>query len=111
MSRQQLRPSQIITTFGPGSIVDLPDDSVMLAGTDHWFDGQKRFKKIGEPRLQSALKVREFRTPPVGSFGDFHDGAYVRAATCSPISFRKTGRTRNWRRGVPAAGCRRIRPG
>jgi len=77
MSRQQLRPSQIITTFGPGSIVDLPDDSVMLAGTDHWFDGQKKFRKIGEPRLQAALKVREFRTPPVGSFGD-RDIPYVR---------------------------------
>lgn len=46
MSKQRLRPSQIITTFGPGSIVDLPDDSVMVAGTDHWFDGQKKFKKI-----------------------------------------------------------------
>ena len=77
MSRQRLRPSQIITTFGPGSIVDLPDDSVMVAGTDHWFDGQKKFKKIGEPRLQAALKVREFRTPPVGSYRDL-DVPYVR---------------------------------
>lgn len=77
MSRQRLRPSQIITTFGPGSIVDLPDDSVMLAGTDHWFDGQRKFKRIGEPRLQAALKVSEFRTPPVGSYRDL-DVPYVR---------------------------------
>lgn len=77
MSKQRLRPSQIITTFGPGSIVDLPDDSVMLAGTDHWFDGNKKFKRIGEPRLQAALKVNEFRSPPVGSFREL-DVPYVR---------------------------------
>jgi hypothetical protein len=76
-SRQRLRPSQIITTFGPGSIVDLPDDSVMLAGTDHWFDGHRKFKRIGEPRLQAVLKVSEFRTPPAGSYNDL-DIPYVR---------------------------------
>ena len=54
MSKQRLRPSQIITTFGPGSIVDLPDDSVMIAGIEHWFDGYKPKKKVSEPRLQAA---------------------------------------------------------
>jgi hypothetical protein len=68
MRRQHLRPSQIITTFGPGSVVDLPDDSVMIAGTEHWFDVNKPQRKIMEPRLQAALKVAEFRSPPVGSF-------------------------------------------
>ena len=28
----ELRPSQFITTFGPGSIVDLPDYSVIIGG-------------------------------------------------------------------------------
>ncbi len=69
MSKQYLRPSQIITTFGPGSIVDLPDDSVMIAGIEHWFsESFKPHRKIGEPRLQTTLGVNEFRTPPVGSF-------------------------------------------
>jgi hypothetical protein len=78
MSKQRLRPSQIITTFGPGSIVDLPDDSVMIAGTEHWFsEGYKPHKKVSEPRLQAALKVNEFRTPPVGSFKD-KDVPFVR---------------------------------
>ena len=31
-----VRPSQVITTFGPGSIVDLPTLSVIVAGIDHW---------------------------------------------------------------------------
>lgn len=78
MSKQRLRPSQIITTFGPGSIVDLPDDSVMIAGTEHWFsEGYKPHKKVSEPRLQAALKVNEFRTPPVGSFKE-NDIPFVR---------------------------------
>lgn len=77
MKKQYLRPSQIITTFGPGSIVDLPDDSVMIAGIEHWFEGYKPHKKISEPRLQTALGIREFRTPPVGSFND-NDVPFVR---------------------------------
>jgi hypothetical protein len=77
VSKQKLRPSQIITTFGPGAIVDLPDDSVMLAGIEHWFDGFKPHRKISEPRLQAALRVSEFRTPPVGSYND-RDIPFVR---------------------------------
>ncbi|MGQ4809359.1 hypothetical protein NKDENANG_02775 [Candidatus Entotheonellaceae bacterium PAL068K] len=69
MSNQHLRPSQIITTFGPGSIIDLPDDSVMIAGIEHWFSEgyYKPHRKISEPRLQTVLNVSELRTPPVGS--------------------------------------------
>ena len=78
MSKQRLRPSQIITTFGPGAIVDLPDDSVMIAGTEHWFsEGYKPHKKISEPRLQASLDVNEFRTPSVGSYGE-NDVPFVR---------------------------------
>ena len=40
----------------------------MIAGTEHWFDGYKPHRKISEPRLQAALRVVEFRTPPVGSY-------------------------------------------
>ena len=31
-----IRRSQLITTFGPGSMMDLPDHSVLIAGLDHW---------------------------------------------------------------------------
>lgn len=68
MSKQKIRPSQLITTFGPGSIVDLPDDSVMIAGIEHWFEEHKPHSKISEPRLQAALKIKELRTPPVGKY-------------------------------------------
>src|ERR1043165_8698782 len=77
MNRQHLRPSQVISTFGPGAIIDLPDDSVMLAGIEHWFENYKPHKKISEPRLQEPLKVNEFRTPPVGSYKEY-DIPFVR---------------------------------
>jgi Domain of unknown function (DUF1998) len=101
MGKQFIRPSQIITTFGPGSIVDLPDDSVMIAGIDYWFDNNKPFKIITEPRLQTALNVSEFRTPPVGSFRD-NDVPFVRFPRwrVCPGCFMLSDRFR-WPRGNP----------
>jgi hypothetical protein len=32
----QIRQSQVVTTFGPGAMVDLTDHSVIIAGLDHW---------------------------------------------------------------------------
>lgn len=80
MSRQRLRPSQMITTFGPGAIVDLPDDSIMIAGIEHWFDSAGKdahARKILDPRLERILDVNHFRTPPTGSPGE-KDIPYVR---------------------------------
>lgn len=61
----KLRPSQIITTFGPGAVVDLPSESVMVAGIDRWPAGQI----IHEPRLESALGLAGFRAPAMKRFG------------------------------------------
>ena len=32
----QIRQSQVVTTFGPGAMVDLPDHAVIIGGLDHW---------------------------------------------------------------------------
>jgi hypothetical protein len=56
-----VRPSQIITTYGPGAIIDLQTVSVVVAGLDNWStDGAIR---IQEPRLQRELGVQYFLTP------------------------------------------------
>ncbi|EFO81538.1 hypothetical protein OSCT_0554 [Oscillochloris trichoides DG-6] len=60
----KLRPSQIITTFGPGAVVDLPEESIMIAGIDLWPQGAI----IQETRLQQALEVKHFRAPAIGNF-------------------------------------------
>ena len=32
----EIRQSQLVTTFGPGSMMDLPNHSVLTAGLDFW---------------------------------------------------------------------------
>src|SRR4051812_27999932 len=64
----QIRRSQIITTFGPGAMVDLPNHSVLIAGLDYWSQGRE---EIIEPRLTAKLativevpSIRLFTPPP-----------------------------------------------
>jgi hypothetical protein len=49
----QIRQSQIVTTFGPGAMLDLPNHSVLVAGLDYWTSGGE---EIAEPRLVEKLK-------------------------------------------------------
>jgi hypothetical protein len=51
-----LRPSQVITPFGPGAVVDFRRSSVMIAGLDNWRPTENLL--IDEPRLARALRVR-----------------------------------------------------
>ena len=66
----ELRRSQVLTTFGPGSMVDLPNQSVLIAGLEYWKGDKER---IYEDRLQNwlgeRLKVPELKlfAPPVDS--------------------------------------------
>ncbi len=48
----QIRQSQVVTTFGPGSMIDLPDESVMVAGLEYWDQGPE----VIEPRLVAKLR-------------------------------------------------------
>jgi len=63
-----VRPSQVITTFGPGAIVDLQTMSVIVAGIDSWPTDEEL--AIHEPRLERALRVKRFfpAKPTEGSF-------------------------------------------
>ena len=64
-----VRPSQMIHTYGPGAVMDLPRLSVVLAGVDGW--NTDSTERVLEPRLIGAVRefpgchgVIEFRTPP-----------------------------------------------
>jgi hypothetical protein len=73
----ELRRSQVVTTFGPGAIVDFrvggyrgATVSVVAAGLEQWNEdasarGLLHTQRISEPRLEKALRVRGFRLPPV----------------------------------------------
>ena len=50
----QLRRSQVITTFGPGALIDLPNDSAIVGGLDTW-GSESNLQSIDEPRLSAKL--------------------------------------------------------
>ncbi len=51
----QLRRGQVITTFGPGALIDLPDDSAIVGGLDTW-GSEANLQQIDEPRLTAKLR-------------------------------------------------------
>ena len=73
----ELRPHQLITTFGPGAIHDAVKDSVTILDIPYW---QETGKIITDGRLASYFGVTHFRSPrttngwdlPTISFPHFH---------------------------------------
>ena len=64
----QVRHSQVVTTFGPGSLLDLPTHSVIVGGLDHWTGVSE---EVHETRLVEKLKrllslptLKLFSPPP-----------------------------------------------
>ena len=49
----KVRSSQIITTYGPGALLDLPEHSVIVAGLDTWSPND--LPEIIEPRLTNKI--------------------------------------------------------
>ena len=64
----QIRRSQVITTWGPGALLDLPRDSAIVGGLDEW--PRRKLERIEEPRLAAKLRGRlqgrapKFYAPP-----------------------------------------------
>ncbi|MCB9534269.1 MAG: DUF1998 domain-containing protein [Myxococcales bacterium] len=68
----------MITTYGPGALVDLLHDAVMISGLDFWRSVGREWDRIDEPRLANRLARRlkshdrpldvtdAFRAPPAG---------------------------------------------
>ncbi len=70
--RGQIRRSQVITTYGPGALIELPRDSAIVAGLETWATpGRSQgLEEIVEPRLSRRLAGRHgiewprFYAPP-----------------------------------------------
>jgi len=64
----EVRPSQLLWTYGPGALVDLPNLSVVTLGVDRW--DANTCKPIQEARLLAAVRrelgpqVESLRMPP-----------------------------------------------
>ncbi len=73
-----VRRSQVVTTYGPGSMVDLLDEAVLIGGLDSWYyPKDEPIPAVDESRLRDAIAERfrklgrelsiedGFRSPPV----------------------------------------------
>ena len=64
----EVRPSQLLWTYGPGALIDLPNLSVVTLGIDRW--ERDRCQPIKEARLLEAVRkvlgpqVESLRIPP-----------------------------------------------
>lgn len=64
----EVRPSQLLWTYGPGALIDLPNLSVVTLGIDRW--EKDRCQPIQEARLLAAVRrvlgpqVENLRMPP-----------------------------------------------
>lgn len=80
MTKNAQRLSQLISTFGPGAMIDLPTRSVVVAGLEFWEMRANSFTMIPEPRLTARLEQLlkdqgrldanislSLRTPPVAT--------------------------------------------
>ena len=51
----QIRRGQVITTYGPGALIDLPKHSAIVGGLDTW-PAPAQLEQIVEPRLSARLR-------------------------------------------------------
>src|SRR4051812_34603351 len=71
----ELRPTQVLFTYGVGAIVDLPRLSTMVMGLDDW--DASRSAEIGEERLRTAvqaelgIQVTRLLAPPIAPESSF----------------------------------------
>jgi len=89
----QLRQSQLVTTFGPGAMVDLVHGAVVIGGLEHWGFGKAGFVALDDARLRRSLiprlkaldpdldlaKENYFRMPPEGDGRDPFPNVGIRA--------------------------------
>lgn len=62
MKRARVRKSQLLAPFGIGAMLDLPEESLMLLGQEHWVTGSVT-NLIKDARLGKRLGVSHFREP------------------------------------------------
>lgn len=82
----EIRPNQLITTFGPGSIVDAVKDSVTVLDLNYW---KEKGKKIIDGRLAAYLGVDCFYMPRTSYSGDIPVVSFPYMHVCSNVKCGK----------------------
>tara|TARA_R110002126_G_scaffold1402_2_gene7945 strand:+ start:13827 stop:15590 length:1764 start_codon:yes stop_codon:yes gene_type:complete len=75
----------MLTTYGPGSLIDFPMDAAIMGGVNHWPRKEEYRKEIVEPRLREKLATMlqlptlRLIAPPAGESMPWEKGPRVRA--------------------------------
>lgn len=104
----QIRQSQMVTTFGPGSMVDLVDRAVVIGGLEHWDFGNDGFRGLDDARLRTALLPR---LKALDASLDLDDEDYFRmppACDSKEPDARVGIRSLEFPRWFVCQGCRRL---
>ena len=83
----RIRPSQLITAFGPGSLVQTEHDSVIIMGPGSWSKSASNYKTLRHAYLEALLGKSHFRMPA----GEGAVGAAVGARVVTCRSFPTWG--------------------
>lgn len=78
----KLRRSQLVSTWGPGALLDLPEHAVIVSGLDEW--PRQAMEEIYEPRLTAKLAAMtgsanpKLYAPPIASEGPGREGPFLK---------------------------------
>jgi len=83
----ELRQSQMITTYGPGALVDLVGDAILIPGLEYWSYKGAAGYEVAAPELARSLRRRgfklsstmPFRAPPVPASDEQNTGCGIKA--------------------------------
>ncbi len=110
----QVRQSQMLTTYGPGAMVDLLERAVVVGGLEHWrfpqgpADGHTRMQSLDDPRLRATVQRRLRKLDPELELANEH---YFRMAPAGELeeATPKVGvAALEFPRWFVCQGCRRL---
>jgi hypothetical protein len=78
----EIRPNQLITTYGPGSIMDAVNDSLTVLDIEYW-TSDNIGKEIRDVRLASFMNVKKFYMPRTGDGDDIPVVSFPYYHVCS----------------------------
>ncbi|PKH10673.1 DrmB family protein [Planomicrobium sp. MB-3u-38] len=82
----EVRPGQLITTYGPGAIMDAVNDSLMIMDINYW---DQNLETIHDKRLAGFLKKNYFKKIPVKGKMDLPSIPFPYSHICSDLNCRE----------------------
>lgn len=107
----QIRQSQMITTYGPGAMVDLIDRAVVIGGLEHWGFDPSKIESVDDARLRRSLVPRLKALDPNLDLAQEHYFRLAPACDAREPTQKVGVRALEFPRWFVCQGCRRLARG